>query len=55
MSADVRFRQDSRVRHAVFGEGIVEEIDMQKRAYIVRFDGLDTTRAISFRVKLEEA
>lgn len=55
MSADVRFRQGSRVRHTVFGEGIVEEIDMQKRAYIVRFDGLDTTRAISFRVKLEEA
>lgn len=55
MSADVRFRQGDRVTHAVFGEGIVEEIDMQKRAYIVRFDGLDTTRAISFRVKLEEA
>lgn len=55
MSADVRFCQGSRVRHAVFGEGIVEEIDMQKRAYIVRFDGLDTTRAISFRVKLEQA
>ena len=55
MSTDVRFRQGSRVRHAVFGEGIVEEIDMQKRAYIVRFDGLDTTRAISFRVKLEKA
>lgn len=55
MSADVQFRKGSRVRHAVFGEGIVEEIDMQKRAYIVRFDGLDTTRAISFRVKLEEA
>ena len=55
MSADVQFRQGSRVRHAVFGEGIVEEIDMQKRAYIVRFDELDTTRAISFRVKLEKA
>ncbi|WP_418617818.1 ATP-dependent helicase [Slackia isoflavoniconvertens] len=55
MSADVRFRQGSRVRHVVFGEGIVEEIDMQKRAYIVRFEGLDTTRAISFRVKLEKA
>lgn len=55
MSDDVRFRQGSRVRHAVFGEGIVEEIEMQKRAYIVRFDGLDTTRAISFRVKLEKA
>lgn len=55
MSTDVRFRQGSRVRHAVFGEGIVEEIDMQKRAYIVRFDGLDTARAISFRVKLEKA
>ena len=55
MSGDVQFRQGSRVRHAVFGEGVVEEIDMQKRAYIVRFDGLDTTRAISFRAKLEKA
>lgn len=55
MSDDVQFRKGNRVTHAVFGEGIVEEIDMQKRAYIVRFDGLDTTRAISFRVKLEKA
>ena len=39
MSVDVRFRQGQpRERHAAFGEGIVEEIDMQKRAYIVRFD-----------------
>lgn len=53
MSADVQFRKGDRVAHAVFGSGVVEEIDMQKRAYIVRFDELDTTRAISFRVKLE--
>ena len=53
MSADVQFRKGDRVTHAVFGSGVVEEIDMQKRAYIVRFDELDTTRAISFRVKLE--
>ncbi len=55
MMGDVQFREGSRVRHAVFGEGVVEGIDMQKRAYIVRFDGLDTTRAISFRAKLESA
>ena len=53
MSADVQLRKGDRVTHAVFGSGVVEEIDMQKRAYIVRFDELDTTRAISFRVKLE--
>ena len=43
----------SRVRHAVFGEGVVSGTDDVKRAYIVDFDGLDTSRSISFRARLE--
>ena len=43
----------SRVRHKAFGEGKVLGIDEQKRAYVIAFDGLETPRSISFRVKLE--
>ena len=43
----------TRVRHAVFGPGIVTGVDEGRRAHIVKFDGMDTPRAISFRAKLE--
>ena len=43
----------SRVSHKAFGEGVVQGIDEQKRAYIIKFDELDTPRSISFRVNLE--
>ena len=43
----------TRVRHAVFGPGTVEGVDPDRAAHIVRFDGLPTPRAISFRARLE--
>ncbi len=43
----------TRVRHAIMGEGTVEEVDTEKKAYLIRFDGFDTARAISFKAKLE--
>ncbi|MCR5538039.1 MAG: ATP-binding domain-containing protein, partial [Lachnospiraceae bacterium] len=43
-----------RVKHPVFGPGTVEEVDLEKSAYVVKFDGLPTTRAITFRVRLEK-
>ena len=43
----------ARVRHAIMGEGTVEQIDAEKHAYLVRFDCLDTPRMISFKAKLE--
>ena len=49
------FAVGARVRHAVLGEGTVVEIDEEKGAHIVKFDGVATPRAISFRAKLEEA
>ena len=43
----------TRVAHKAFGQGVVQGIDEQKRAYIIVFDDLDTPRCISLRVKLE--
>ena len=42
-----------RVRHAVFGEGTVTDVDAEKGAHIVQFDDMPTARAISFKAKLE--
>ena len=48
------FEPGQRVRHSIFGEGTVTDIDTKKGAHIVLFDDMDTTRAISFRAKLEK-
>ena len=42
-----------RVRHPTFGEGAVLEVDRSRSAYLIRFDGLSTPRALSFRARLE--
>ena len=36
------------------GEGAVDGIDTTKQAYLVAFDDLETSRAISFRAPLEK-
>lgn len=43
----------TRVRHIVLGSGTVEELDLERRAHIVRFDSVPTPRTISFKVRLE--
>ena len=43
----------TRVRHAIMGEGTIEELDTEKKAYLVKFDCMETPRAISFKAKLE--
>ena len=48
------FTIGQRVRHEIIGPGTVVDIDTVKGAHIVRFDGIATPRAISFRAKLEE-
>ena len=47
------FIEGQRVRHKVFGEGTVIEVDMDHSAYLVQFDGMDTPRGIAFRAKME--
>lgn len=46
------FARGQRVRHPIFGEGTVEETDMERKAYLIRFDGMETPRNISFKAKL---
>lgn len=54
-SGETAFQVGDAVKHPAFGMGTIVSIDMQKRAYEVDFDTLDTTRVISFRAKLERA
>jgi hypothetical protein len=37
----------------MFGVGTIVEVDEKKRAYVVKFEGLETPRKLSGRVKLE--
>ena len=55
MSAASEFSVGDRVVHSVFGKGEIQDIDREKRAYVIQFDSLPTARALSFRVKLERA
>ena len=43
-----------RVRHAVFGEGTVLDVDLNKGAHVIQFDGMGTPRSISLRATLEK-
>ncbi len=47
------FAAGQRVRHEIFGAGTILDIDTAKRALIIRFDSMETPRAISFRAKIE--
>ena len=44
--------EGTRVRHDYLGEGTVLKADPDRAAYEIRFDGIETTRTISVRVKL---
>ena len=37
----------------MFGPGTVLEVDLDRGAYSVQFDSMDTPRKISFRARLE--
>lgn len=43
-----------RIRHVVFGEETVMDVDNNKGAHIIKFDAMDTPRTISFKVKIEK-
>ena len=47
------FAIGQRVRHPIMGPGTVVGVDTNKGAHLVRFDGMATPRAISFRARLE--
>ena len=49
------FAVGQRVRHPIMGPGTVVGVDTNKGAHLVRFDGMATPRAISFKAKLGRA
>lgn len=51
--SDAVFSVGQRVRHLMFGEGTVLEVDMDNGAHLVRFDDMPTPRKISFRARLD--
>lgn len=48
------FAIGQRVTHFLFGPGVIMDVDMSKAAHVVKFDGLETPRRISFKAKLEK-
>ena len=44
----------TRVDHPVFGLGMVESLDRESSAYLIRFDGISTPRRISMKAKIEK-
>ena len=47
------FEKGQRIRHKIFGEGTITDIDNEREAYIVSFDKMGTQRVISFKIRLE--
>ena len=45
--------EGTRVKHEYLGEGTIESIDMDRNAYVIRFDDIRTPRVLAFRAKLE--
>ena len=43
-----------KILHKIFGPGTIVDVDTEKSAYAILFDGMETPRTISFRVKLEK-
>ncbi len=50
---EMYFPVGTRVRHSMFGEGTVLELDTDRSAHVVKFDSMPTPRTISFRARLE--
>jgi len=49
------FAKGGRVLHRIMGEGEILDVNMDKGAYVIKFEDIDTPREISFKAKLEKA
>ena len=54
LSGQRRLNVGDRVRHDIMGNGVIEDIDEERMAYVVKFDELPTTRKINFNANLKE-
>jgi len=53
VSSGPAFGPGDRVVHSIMGAGEVVDIDSDKAAYMIKFDGIETVRKINFRAKLK--
>ncbi len=53
IAAGPAFQPGDRVVHSILGRGEVVDIDRDKAAYTIRFDGIGTPRKINFKAKLD--
>ena len=53
IAAGPAFQPGDRVVHSILGAGEVVDIDRDKAAYTIRFDGIGTPRKINFKAKLD--
>ena len=51
---DDLLKEGDRIRHRIFGSGTITGVDIDRSAYIIRFDDMDTDRRITFRAKIEK-
>ena len=42
------------MEHAILGQGTILELNTEEQSYLIQFDGMETTRQISFKVKLKK-
>ena len=47
------FAVGARVAHPVFGSGRIVGLDVDRNAYLVQFDGMETPRSLSYNAKLD--
>lgn len=52
-ASEPTFKPGDRIIHSIMSAGEVADIDRDKLAYLIKFDGLETLRKISFKVSLE--
>ena len=45
------FQIDDQVEHPVFGKGVITEVDARSRTYVVKFEGMEIQKPISFDFK----
>ena len=49
----IRLQVGDIIRHSVFGRGTIVGINDEISSYIIQFDSMETTRSISFKIRLE--
>jgi len=51
-ASDLPFKTGDRIMHSIMGAGEVIDIDIDKTAYVIKFDNIGTLRQISFKANL---